>query len=268
MKKGILLLLPLFLSSCLGGDPSRVEFTPSKDESKPFAFRNGGLDPLMGYSAPLSTYTRASNAEDMSRRIDGGEAFFLYLSSPSCSFCIQAKDAVCSFLSQTDLEFLLLEGPSRINAELRSLKAAYPELDLPATFVTPSLYQFSGNEVNVLSIQDATSSPRAFGEAVLPHVNVSSVPRYASFDAFKADAPSAYYVTDTGDTGIKTLMECGMFFSDAPFAIVDLYYFDQQEKSEFSSLYPGAGEFVLPSLETPMGIESEGASEILTSYFS
>ena len=63
-------------------------------------------------------------------------------------------------------------------------------------------------------------------------------------------------------------MECGMFFADAPFAIVDLYYFDEQEKSEFSSLYPGAGEFLLPNLEAPMGIESEGASEILTSYFS
>ena len=268
MKKGILLLLPLLLSSCLGGDPSRVEFTPSKDESKPFAFRNGGLDPLMGYSSPLSTYTRATSAEDMSRRIDGGEAFFLYLSSPNCSFCLEAKDAVSSFLSQTDLEFLLLEGPSKINAELRSLKAAYPELGLPTTFVTPSLYLFSGNEVNVLSIQDATSSPRAFGEAVLPHINVSNVPRYASFDAFRADAPSAYYVTDTGDTGIKTLMKCGMFFADSPFAIVDLYYFDEQEKSEFSSLYPGVGEFLLPSLEAPMGLQSEGASEILASYFS
>ena len=234
MKKGILLLLPLLLSSCLGGDPSRVEFTPSKDESKPFAFQNGGLDPLMGYSAPLSTYTRATSAEALSPRIDGGEAFFLYLSSPSCSFCIEAKDAVCSFLSQTDLEFLLLEGPSKINAELRFLKAAYPEINLPATFVTPSLYLFSGNEVNVISIQDATSSPRAFGEAVLPHINVSNVPRYASLDAFKADGPSAYYVTDLGDTGIKTLMECGMFFTDASFAIVDLYYSDEKEKTEIS----------------------------------
>ncbi len=268
MKKAVVLLLPLLLASCASGDPSRVDFEIGRDESKPFAFRNGSLDRLMGYSSPLSTYTRATNAQDMARRIDNDEAFFLYLSSPSCSHCVAAKDAVCSFLSQTDLEFLLLEGPSAINREMKLLKDAYPDLGLPVSFLTPSLYLFSGTEVSSFPVMDGVSSPRAFGEMVLPSINVSRVPRYASLDAFVSDAPDAYYVTDGEDEGIRSLLECGMFLSDAPFAIVDLFYFSSQEKSEFASLYPGVGEFVLPSLGSPMDLGEEGARDILSAYFS
>ncbi len=268
MKKTAALLLPLLLASCASGDPSRVDFDIGHDESKPFAFRHGGLDPLMGYASPLSTYARPTSAEDMARRIDADEAFFLYLSSPSCSHCLAAKDAICSFLSQTDLEFLLLEGPSSINREMKLLKDAYPGLGLPASFSTPSLYLFSGTKVSSFHVLDGVSSPRAFGEMVLPSINVSRVPRYGSLDAFVSDAPDAYYVTDGDDKGIRSLIECGMFLSDAPFAIVDLFYFSPQEKSEFSSLYPGVGEFVLPSLDSPMGLGEEGARDILSVYFS
>lgn len=215
----LLLILP-FLTSCFE-DASKVEFSPSNEEGKPSFLRNGDLLFETTFTQPLETYVRDTNAEDMAERVKRSEPFYVYLTSPSCAHCTRAKDAVCSFLQQTRLEFLHLEGSS-ILQETMELKNAMPNLDIPKIPGSPYLLQFDGASFSLREVSPYASSPRQFGEHVLEGINVSNVFTFRRTEAFLQSGFTSYYCTSDDDPYRGKIQSEELRFSLKEFGIIEM----------------------------------------------
>lgn len=262
----LLLLFPLLLSSCFE-DPSRVSFAPSNDPARPSFLRNGDLILENTFTAPLSTYVRPTDAEDLAARISRREPFFVYLTSLGCAHCQKAKDAVCSFLEQTELEFLHLEG-NAIRQELDALQALLPDLEIPKTPGTPYLLRFDGEAFSLRGVTDAASSPRAFGERVLSDANLSLTYTFATAQGFFAHELDHYYFTGDKDPYLAKIQTEQCRYSLKEFGIVNLDALSASESALLRARLPEArvGTLQLGAKSYALETQEQEALEAFANY--
>lgn len=248
----------LILSGCSSG----ISYSYSPDLGN--IYRNPS-----SHGDSYSTLLLEGKSETISSLLERGETALLFLTSTSCSHCLDLEEAMKGFVKETKLEIHCLQDQG-IRTEILALQKDYPFLSsLLPRYGTPCAVALTKEAYSPIPLSGL--SQKEIAKAIFEKVNYTPVSRYttlASFAEFHSKG-EMFYCTSIQDPSYPSFYrDSGIFQTKKPFGVLDASNWSKEDYQLFEENYSEFQEGALFFGEEKAPYESKEGQEMLKDYLS